>query len=208
VTTDLWIATGNPKKRDELERLLAPLGYRIRSLDDAGRPIDWDEDRPDFAGNAAIKATTVARAVRAHAVGDDSGLAVDALGGAPGVHSARYAGPDASDADRIEKLLRELAAAGTDRRAHFVCHVCLAGPDGEILARFEERCEGTIRNTPSGAGGFGYDPVVVPDATRGADGAPTFAELGPDRKDAISHRGRALRRLRDWLDAHSIGPRG
>lgn len=201
MSADLWIATANPKKRHELERLLTPLGCRIRSLDEAPEPVTWDEDRPDFAGNAEVKAVAVARAVGACAIGDDSGLEVRALDGAPGVHSARYAGPDASDADRIDRLLSELGDSG-DRRARFVCHVCLAASDGSVLARFEDTCEGVIRHAPSGEGGFGYDPIFEP-ATAG-DSALTFAQLSPEQKDAISHRGKALRRLRDWLATHPI----
>ncbi|MBK8977753.1 MAG: non-canonical purine NTP pyrophosphatase [Planctomycetes bacterium] len=198
---ELWVASANRKKRKELERLLAPLGFALRSLAELPEPLDIVEDRPDFAGNAEVKATTLARHVGALALGDDSGLCVDALGGEPGVHSARWAGPGATDADRIDKLLHELErrhelAATTDRRARFVCHLCLAAPDGSVLARVEETCEGVIVDTPRGSDGFGYDPVFVPDAGDGDPGpAPTFAELSAAAKDAISHRGKALRSL-------------
>jgi len=203
----VWIASGNAKKRVELERLFAGrLPYTVRGMDEAPAAIDWEEDAPDFAGNAAIKACTVARAVGAYALADDSGLVVDALGGAPGVHSARYAGPDASDADRIVKLLHELGDAPEPRTARFVCHVCLAAPDGRVLARFEETCEGTILGARRGDGGFGYDPVFVPEATCDQDPAPTFAELDPPTKDAISHRGKALRRLLAWLTENPLLP--
>lgn len=205
MTPELWIATANAKKRLELERLLGPLGYAIRNLADHPTPIGWVEDRPDFAGNAAIKASTVARAVGRPAIGDDSGLEVRALGGAPGVMSARYAGPEASDADRIDKLLAELDGA-VDRRARFVCHVCVAAPDGTVLATFEDTCEGVIATAPSGAGGFGYDPVFVPAGAAARAPAPTFAELSAHEKDAISHRGKALRRLRSWLLEHPLNP--
>ncbi len=201
--TDLWVATQNPNKRVELERLLAPLGYRVRSLDEAPDAVDWLEDRPDFAGNAEVKASAAARSVHGYAVGDDSGLCVDALGGAPGVHSARWAGEDATDGDRIARLLAELGAA-TDRRAAFVCHLCLCAPDGEVLARFEERAEGIILAAARGTGGFGYDPVFVPDACKDRSPAPTFAELTPAEKDAISHRGRALRKLAAFLAEHPL----
>lgn len=204
-TPTVWIASGNAKKLVELERLFrGRLPYTVRGLGEADTPIDWDEDAPDFAGNAAIKACTVAKAVGAFALADDSGLVVDALGGAPGVHSARYAGPDATDADRIEKLLSELRDAPAPRTARFVCHVCLAAPDGTVLARFEETCEGTILASRRGEGGFGYDPVFVPDATSGQDPAPTFAELDPATKDAISHRGKALRKLLAWLGENPL----
>jgi XTP/dITP diphosphohydrolase len=201
--SELWIATENRKKRAELERLLAPLGCRIRTVGDAPSAVHWTEDRPDFAGNAEVKATALSLAVGRFAIGDDSGLCVAALGGAPGVHSARWAGPDATDADRIDKLLHELGHR-TDRQAAFVCHVCLCNPKGDVLARFEERCEGRILDRPRGEGGFGYDPVFVPDAYRDRRPAPTFAELTPTEKDEISHRGLALQKLAAFLADHPL----
>ena len=197
--TELWIATGNPKKRVELDRLLQPLGIELRLQSEAAEAICVVEDRPDFAGNAEKKATTLARIVGAMAVGDDSGLCVDALDGRPGVLSARYAGEDATDADRIQKLLSEPESA-PDRSARFVSSVCLAGPDGSILAAFEQSCEGVIQSTPSGDGGFGYDPIFVP--REYLESGKSFAELTAEDKDAISHRGKALRRLASWFEEH------
>ncbi|MGE3880368.1 MAG: non-canonical purine NTP pyrophosphatase [Planctomycetota bacterium] len=195
---ELWIASANEKKRAELERLLAPLGLRIRSLRELSDPPPMIEARPDFAGNAEIKATALARAVGAMAVGDDSGLCVDALGGEPGVRSARWAGPDATDADRIAKLLNTLADKPV-RSARFVCHLCLAAGDGRVIGRFEDRCEGVILDEPVGTGGFGYDPVFAPlDQPPGT--TRSFAELGAAEKDRISHRGRALRQLAAFLN--------
>jgi XTP/dITP diphosphohydrolase len=197
--TDLWIATGNAKKRIELDRLLSPLGFNLRLQSEAGEEIHVVEDCPDFAGNAAKKAKTLATVVGALAVGDDSGLCVDALDGRPGVLSARYAGDDATDADRIDKLLRELQNTPAETRtARFVCNVCLAGPDGSILASFEESCEGVIQTAAKGDGGFGYDPVFI--AQEFLEAGRCFAELTPEEKDAVSHRGKALRRLADWLE--------
>lgn len=195
---ELWIASGNRKKSIELERLLRPIGFRIRSLAEAPVPVEIVEDGDTFAANAAAKAIPLARAVGQLAIGDDSGLCVEALGGAPGIHSARWAGPDASDRDRIDKLLAELRGVA-DRRAWFECHVCLAAPDGTVLATFAGRCDGLIRTSPRGADGFGYDPLFVAAAFAGLDPEPTFAELSPDQKDAISHRGLALRRLAAFL---------
>lgn len=199
--TELWIATGNPKKRVELDRLLSPLGFALRLQSEHPEPIEIVEDCPDFAGNAAKKAVTVARAVGGLAVGDDSGICVDALNGRPGVLSARYAGPDATDTDRIEKMLGELSdvpmAARTGR---FVCSVCLAGPDGSVLAAFEETCEGVVQTAPRGDGGFGYDPIFV--AREYSDDGRCFAELTAEEKDRISHRGKALRLLHEWLEQH------
>lgn len=187
---DLWIATANPKKRDELTRLLAPLGIRVHTMSEAPTEINIVEDQDSFAGNAEKKAVTLARAVGAHAIGDDSGLCVDALDGRPGVHSARYAGPDASDQDRIDRLLTELGDSAEEaRNAHFVCHVCLADPDGKVLASFEQICHGQILNQAQGEGGFGYDPIFMPAQS---DQSRSFAEMSAAEKDALSHRGKAL----------------
>jgi XTP/dITP diphosphohydrolase len=206
MTTELWIATGNPKKRGELDRLLRPLGVTLRLQSEAAGFVEVAEDQPDFAGNAAKKAVALARAVGAPAVADDSGLCVDALDGRPGVRSARYAGEGATDRDRVDKLLGELAATGAvdgaARGAHFVCSICLAGADGEVLARFEATCTGILRNAAKGDGGFGYDPIFVADQHRALD--TTFAELTAEQKDAISHRGKALRSLRRWLEHHTL----
>lgn len=201
---DLWVATSNDKKRQELHRLLSPLGYTLRLASEAPEPFHVVEDCPDFAGNAAKKAKVLSRLVGAMAVADDSGLCVDALDGAPGVHSARYAGNAATDEDRIHKLLEQLRDVPDPRRtARFVCCVCLTDKECKVLAAFECLCEGMILRAPRGGGGFGYDPVFVAQDLL-ADGvplehAPTFAELTPQQKDAISHRGKALRRLRGFL---------
>ena len=201
---DLWVATGNEKKCRELDRLLAPLGYSVRPAAEAPEPLEVEEDCPDFAGNAAKKAVALATMVGAMAVADDSGLCVDALDGRPGVHSARYAGAGATDQDRVGKLLGELESVpAADRTAHFVCCACLAGPNGKLLATFECCCEGVILREPRGAGGFGYDPVFVAREFLTGDASleqiPSFAQLAPEQKDAISHRGRALRKLRGFL---------
>ncbi|MEM7203465.1 MAG: non-canonical purine NTP pyrophosphatase [Planctomycetota bacterium] len=203
--TDLWIASNNEKKRTELLRLLGPLGYELRPLRDAPGPVEMIEDAPDFAGNAAIKAVALARVVRGFAIGDDSGLCVDALGGEPGVRSARWAGEAADDGDRIAKLLGALEAIPeADRAAHFVCHVCVADPQGRVVVRVEETCAGSITREIRGEGGFGYDPVFVAAAHRGPD-ARTFAQLTAADKDAVSHRGKALRRLVEHLRDHPLG---
>ncbi len=203
MTVDLWLATGNRKKRVELERLLAPLGYRIRTLDEAPAGIEMVEDRPDFAGNAAVKATALARAVHAFAIGDDSGLCVDALGGEPGVRSARWAGLDATDADRIAKLLTVMRGR-RDRSARFVCNICLASPDGSVVAHFEDACEGVILDAPRGEHGFGYDPAFAPLHQPPSDLPLSFAQLDAAAKDRISHRGRALRQLLEHLARHPL----
>jgi len=205
----LWIASKNPGKAAELARRLPPT-VRVRGLAEAGDASGFDpaEDAPDFAGNARAKARAALAFLAGHGalgdalvLADDSGLSVDALGGRPGVHSARWAGADATDADRIARLLEALAATGDRaRRAHFTCSLVVLRPDGSTFFAAEERCEGRILEAPRGGGGFGYDPVFAPD--EGQDGVRTrsFAEMTAAEKDAVSHRGRALRLLRAALD--------
>ena len=172
--TELWIASSNVGKRNELCRLLSEVGLSLepRLLSELSPAPVIVEDGATFAENADKKAILVAKAARSHALGDDSGLCVDALGGRPGVHSARWAGEGATDADRIAKLLRELAGVPDgERGAAFVCCLTLAGPDGEVLLRVEGRCRGEILQAPRGARGFGYDPAFLhPESGR------TFAE--------------------------------
>ncbi len=187
------IATHNVKKLAELERILTPLGISVQTASQAGFTLpEVDETGTTFAENARLKAESAMRATGRPAVADDSGLVVDALGGAPGVYSARYAGPDAGDRDRYEKLLRELADVPDDRRtARFVSAVCCVFPDGTSID-VTGACEGRIARAPRGDGGFGYDPVFLV-------GDRSYAELTAAEKDEISHRGRALRALQDAL---------
>ena len=194
------LASANPAKAQELREILASAGV---NLDVVARPEGLPvpaEDAPDFEGNARLKADAVVAATGEAALADDSGLEVDALGGAPGVRSARYAGPGASDADNVARLLAELDAAGAvdpaRRTARFRCVVVLRRPDGrEFVAG--GTVEGRIAPAPRGHGGFGYDPVFVPEEGDGR----TFAEMAPEEKHRISHRGRALRALADALRA-------
>lgn len=191
----LWIGSNNKKKRAELERLLAPLGIELRTPEQLGQPYDPVESAPDFAGNARIKASALARLAGGVALADDSGLCVDALGGRPGVLSARYGGPGLDDRGRLLRLLDELRdVPAPQRTAHFTCSLCVCGPDGAVLAALEERCEGTLLHEPVGAGGFGYDPIFVP-REFGSDPGKTFAVLDAATKDRLSHRGKALRAL-------------
>ena len=163
-------------------------------------PLPADVELPPetgatFADNALVKARAAADATGQAAIADDSGICAAALGGRPGVRSARYAGEHASDTDNLTKLLREVAAADGDRRVEYVCALALVDPEGgERL--FEGRCTGTLATSPRGSGGFGYDPAFVPDDR---PGERTMAELDPAEKDAISHRGRAARALAEWL---------
>jgi XTP/dITP diphosphohydrolase len=192
----LLIATHNAGKIREYQSLLADLPLEVVSLDEAD--VDWDveETGQTFAENAILKASTYARATGLWTWADDSGLEVDALNGAPGVYSARYAGPDASDRDRYLKLIRELQAMGpADRSARFRCVVAVCLPDGETLTT-EGAVEGQIIDTPRGSHGFGYDPVfLLP-----GEGV-TMAELDQAAKNQISHRGRAARAAKERLIA-------
>ncbi len=187
--TVLVVATGNPGKLREMQQYLDGSGWDLQL-----KPADLDveETGETFAANAALKASQTALATGQWAIADDSGLAVAALGGAPGIYSARY-GSD--DADRIARVLRELAGAG-DRTAAFVCAVAVARPDGAIAVAVEGRCEGTILEAPRGEGGFGYDPIFwVPDLGR------SFAELTVEEKRRVSHRGHAFAQVLPQLGA-------
>jgi XTP/dITP diphosphohydrolase len=195
-TMRLLLATTNAKKRAELERVLSGLGIEVLTSDQVGGIPPVEEDEPTFAGNARKKAASAARASGLWALADDSGLEVDALGDAPGVRSARYAGEPADDRKNNAKLLAELAGVPTEQRgARFVCALALARPDGSIALELAGEARGRILEAPRGATGFGYDPLFLPAET--SPGAPvrSFAELSPAEKDAQSHRGRALREL-------------
>jgi XTP/dITP diphosphohydrolase len=153
-----------------------------------------------FEENAAVKARAAADATGMPAIADDSGIAAAALGGAPGVRSARFAGEHATDEENLAKLLREVPADG-DTRVEYVCALAYAEPGTRDTTMFVGRCAGELTHEPRGEGGFGYDPAVVP-ADR--DDGRTMAELTPQEKDAISHRGRAARQLLDWLERRGI----
>ncbi len=194
------LATRNAHKVSEIARLLEGSGVECATLDAFPGAPEVAEDRPTIEGNAEKKALETARAVGAWALADDTGLEVEALGGAPGVISARWAGPGCSYADNCAKLLREMSGVPSARRAAALRTVmALASPDG-LVARVEGRLDGRIGEAGRGAGGFGYDPVfVLPDGR-------TLAELSSDEKNALGHRGRALRALLPELKAlTSIG---
>ena len=192
----LLLGTRNPGKVKEITTILEDSRWSFSSLREFDHVGPAAEDGVTYAENAIAKARFYAAATGLLALADDSGLEVAALGGAPGVHSARYAGDNASDADRRELLLAELARVdGEDRRARFVAAVAIADPNGVVLNLSEGICEGTITFEPRGASGFGYDPLFIPD---GYD--QTFAELPDEVKNLISHRARALMQTRDSLD--------
>lgn len=184
----LLIATHNKGKLAELRDMLRDAPLELLSLADVGIDLDVDETGDTLEENAALKATAYARLAGIRALADDSGLEVDALGGAPGVHSARYAGLNATDADRIAKMLGNLAAHPQPWAARFRCVIAIATPDGDVELH-EGACEGVIISTPRGENGFGYDPVfLLLDQNR------TMAELSDAEKNSISHRGIAARK--------------
>jgi XTP/dITP diphosphohydrolase len=197
---NLLFATRNPGKLRELRRLVAGLPVRVVSPDDLEQTIpEVEEDGATFAANAAKKASAYARAARMHALADDSGICIDGLWGQPGIRSARWSeeeSPGLSGAGRDQanntKLLMVMHGVLPEHRgAEYRAVVALSGPDGTILATAEGSCRGTIGEAPRGEGGFGYDPLFLPEGTPGK----TMAELSPAEKDALSHRGEALRRL-------------
>jgi XTP/dITP diphosphohydrolase len=180
----LVLATHNPGKVRELAEMLRPHGVEVLSADTLGLP-EPVEDAPDFVGNARLKALAAARGAGSPALADDSGFSAAALGGAPGVLSARWAGPGKDFAAAMERVRREMAGCA-DRRAWFTCALSLAWPDG-ATATFLGRVEGTVAWPPRGAYGFGYDPIFVP-----LGGAQTYGEMDPALKHATSHRARAM----------------
>lgn len=190
---DFLIATHNKKKKEELQRILSPLGISVKTADEAGIELtDVEETGTTFEENAVLKAVSGCRESGMPCIADDSGLMVDALGGEPGVYSARYAGEHGNDKKNNEKLLKNLKdVKSEDRTAKFVSTVCCAFPDGRKFTVRGE-CKGLIGFEEKGHNGFGYDPLFYV-------GEKTFAELSSNEKDKISHRGNALRKLVEVL---------
>lgn len=187
----ILLATGNSHKLDEVRCVLEPLGIEVVGLDSITAEVEEPvEDAPDFRGNARLKAVGYAAATGHRCLADDSGLVVDALDGAPGVYSARFAGVGATRAERDEannaKLLEAMRGVPRDlRTARFVCCMCLADPDGTLVAESRGSFEGLITTAPRGSNGFGYDPLLeLPDGR-------TSAQLEPEEKNRLSHRGQA-----------------
>ncbi|MDP9326163.1 MAG: RdgB/HAM1 family non-canonical purine NTP pyrophosphatase [Candidatus Dormibacteraeota bacterium] len=200
----LLVATSNPGKLAEYRRLLAGSGVAVVSPGDTGLDLEVDEDGATFLANSQKKARQFAAASGLPALADDSGLVVDALGGEPGVQSARYGGPDLDDAGRCRLVLEKMEGTG-DRAARFVCVLSLGRPRGAVRDVFVGRCEGRIGREPRGSGGFGYDPIFVfPDGQ-------TMAELPHTEKDLVSHRGHAVREmlaamnLPRWVGGAKVG---
>ncbi len=197
----LLLATRNEGKVRELEALLRKEPIRTETLDAHPEVGEIEETGKTFDANARLKATHAARSTGLWAVGEDSGLEVDALNGAPGVHSARYARKHGDDAANNAKLMRELEGV-KDRTARYVCVMALAQPDGAIVATTRGTCEGRLIEAPRGDGGFGYDPYFVSERTQRGR---TMAELEPAEKDLISHRGQATRAFIPLVRLHLIG---
>jgi XTP/dITP diphosphohydrolase len=195
---ELLFATRNANKTAEIRKILGPQ-FQVNDLADHPEIPHIAETGRAFEDNAILKAVTVSKHIPALVVADDSGLEVDALGGAPGIYSARYAGPDASDNEKIEKLLQQLGRVGAPknaRHARFHCVLALARK-GEVLGMFEGVVEGQIADRPRGSHGFGYDPIFIPNGFQ-----RTFGELEPVEKNQVSHRARALEKLGEFLLAH------
>jgi XTP/dITP diphosphohydrolase len=200
----ILVASSNPGKLREYQAMAASLAAAAAQAGGERLEFDllpnfaslpaFDESAPTFAENAAGKALHYSRHASDAVIADDSGLVVPALGGAPGVNSARYAGPQASDADRVRKVLAELREKQiTERAAHFVCVLALAR-QGSVLAVFSDFVQGVLLDAPRGAGGFGYDPIFLYPPL-----GKTFAELPREKKNLLSHRGKAFRKLLAYL---------
>jgi XTP/dITP diphosphohydrolase len=198
---ELLAATRNRHKTREIQHILGP-EFKVRDLGVHPDVSEIRESGTSFEENATLKALAASRQLPALVIADDSGLEVDALGGAPGIYSARYAGANATDRDKIDKLLRELerVRATDDRRhARFRCVVALAR-NGDLLGMFEGTVQGRITDTARGDSGFGYDPIFVPDGFE-----QTFGELSEEVKNTISHRAKAIRALADRLQRLEFG---
>jgi len=198
---ELVVATRNTHKTREIQQILGP-DFRVRDLGAHPEVTEIVESGISFEENAKLKALTASKQLPALVIADDSGLEVDALDGAPGIYSARYAGTNATDTDKIDKLLRELVcvrATEDGRRARFRC-VVAAARNGNLLATFEGIVEGRIADNVRGVLGFGYDPIFVPDGFE-----QTFGELPVEVKNAISHRAKAVHALADRLRRLELG---
>lgn len=198
----LLLGTSNPGKLQELRQLLTGLPYRVLGLDEIKlkNPTKVEETGSTFEENAIIKATAYASASGLLSLADDSGLEIDALGGEPGIYSARYGGEELSYPQRFELLLERMRSCqGEQRRAHFRCAMSLATPKGQVIS-WEASVDGVITHAPRGAGGFGYDPIFyLPELSA------TLAELRPGLKNLYSHRGRAALRARQVLELRAEG---
>jgi XTP/dITP diphosphohydrolase len=200
----LVLGTHNRKKLGELAELLAPHGLELKTLAEFPAAIEVAETGQTFAENARLKATQQARHLKAWVLGEDSGLSVDALGGAPGVLSARFSDPGATDGRNNRLLLEKLQGVPLEKRtAHYTCYAALADPEGNVRAQSEGICRGRILLEPAGSGGFGYDPLFeIVECHR------TFGELPAAVKSVLSHRSRAIRQIAPQIALLSLLPGG
>jgi XTP/dITP diphosphohydrolase len=197
---DLLVATRNAHKTEEIQRILGPQ-FNVTDLAAHPEIPHIAESGTTFQENAILKAVAVSKRMPGFVIADDSGLEVEALGGAPGIHSARYAGMNATDQEKTDKLLEELTRVGATknaRRARFRCVLTLACK-GNVLGAFEGIIKGQIADRPRGSHGFGYDPIFMPEGFQ-----QTFGELAPAEKNQLSHRARALERLRTFLIPRAV----
>src|SRR6266536_2570298 len=197
---ELLFATRNANKTEEIQRILGPQ-FNVTDLAAHPEIPHIAETGKTFEDNAILKAVAVSKHMPGFVIADDSGLEVEALGGAPGIHSARYAGMNATDQEKTDKLLEELTRVGATknaRRARFRCVLALACK-GNVLGAFEGIIKGQIADRPRGSHGFGYDPIFIPDGFQ-----QTFGELAPAEKNQLSHRARALERLRTFLIPRAV----
>lgn len=192
----LVLGTHNQKKRMELEQLLTPLGLQLKTLADFENAIEVDETGTTFAENAALKASEQAKNLGMWVMGEDSGISVVALNNQPGVYSARYSDPGATDQRNNQKVLAELGDIPLEKRtAFYTCHMAISDPEGQIRAIAEDYCYGRMRFEPAGENGFGYDPLFeIPEYHK------TFGELGSSIKRVLSHRSRAMRKIRSDIE--------
>jgi len=197
---DLLVATRNAHKTEEIQRILGPQ-FNVTDLAAHPEIPHIAESGTTFQENAILKAVAVSKRMPGFVIADDSGLEVEALGGAPGIHSARYAGMNATDQEKTDKLLKELTRAGATKnapRARFRCVLALAYK-GNVLGAFEGIIKGQIADRPHGSHGFGYDPIFMPEGFQ-----QTFGELAPAEKNQLSHRARALEKLRTFLIPRAV----
>ncbi len=200
--TEILIATTNDGKVKELQNFLADLNMRVYGLSDFPEITEPVETGESFAENAALKAVFYALHTKIWSLADDSGLEVDALGGAPGIFSARYGGKGAGDEEKIGKILRELEqTSDEERRARFVCAMAISDETGDVKFIAEGVCSGKIALSASGTNGFGYDPIFIPDGFE-----QTFGELSGEIKQKISHRARAIAKIIKFLSSFTTLP--
>lgn len=191
----IFIATSNANKVREFRELLEPRGYAVSSLLDLPAPFDIEENGTTFAENAVLKAEGACRKLGIPCLADDSGLEIDALNREPGIYSARWLGHDTSYAYK-NKVILERMQGKKDRTCRYVCAIALAMPDADTVV-FQDTCECTVAEHPAGSSGFGFDPIVYYGPLK-----MTMAEMNPEQKNAISHRGKAMRKMEAYLDAH------